>query len=233
MRMQVATYNIHRGFGRDGRYEPQRILQVLQEMDADIIALQEVDVLGSDTTQMLPWLAAQTKMTAVAGPVRSRPEGAYGNALLTRLPVEQVRRWDLSVGDHEPRGVLDLDINWNGCSIQVLNTHLGLCPMERIRQAQRLLELLEVKRCELTVLMGDINEWWTWGKSLRILREVFGHPAAPDTFPSGWPILALDRIWVSPAAALVVVQAHATVLSEVASDHLPVRAEISLREPMA
>lgn len=228
MRIHVASYNIHRGVGRDGRYEPQRILKVLQEMDADIIALQEVEALGSDTIQILPWLAAQTKMTAIAGPVRSRPQGDYGNALLTKLPVKEVRRWDLSIGDHEPRGALDIDMNWNGRSIQVLNTHLGLWPLERSRQVQRLLELLDVQRRELTVLMGDLNEWCVWGKSLRILRQVFGRPAAPETFPSQWPLLALDRIWVSPAPALVAVQAHNTVLSEAASDHLPVRAEISL-----
>ncbi len=228
MRIQVASYNIHRGFGKDGRYEPQRILRVLQEMEADIVALQEVDVLRPDTTHILPWLAAKTKMTAVAGPVRSRPEGDYGNAVLTKLPVEKVRRWDLSIGGHEPRGVLDVDMNCHGRSIHVLNTHLGLWPLERPRQVQRLLELLDVERRELTILMGDLNEWCVWGKSLRILWRVFGRPTAPLTFPSKWPMLALDRIWVAPAPALVNVQAHSTALSETASDHLPVRAEINL-----
>ncbi len=228
MHMRVASYNIHRGFGRDGRYEPQRILHVLQELDADIIALQEVDVLGPDTIQILPWLATQMKMTAIAGPVHSRPEGDYGNALLTKFPVEKVRRWDLSIGAHEPRGVLDTDMVCNGQSIHVLNTHLGLWPLERSQQVQRLLELLDVRHHDLTILMGDLNEWCAWGKSLRILRRVFGHPTAPETFPAAWPILALDRIWVSPAPALIGVQAHHTTLSEAASDHLPVRAEISI-----
>ena len=228
MRLRVASYNIHRGFGRDGRYEPQRILQVLQEMEADIIALQEVDVPASGANQILPWLAAQIKMTALAGPVQSRPEGDYGNALLTKLPVEEVRRWDLSVEGHEPRGVLDIDIDWNGRSIQVLNTHLGLWPTERARQVQRLLKLIDLKHRKLTILMGDLNEWCVWGKSLRILRRVFDCAEAPLTFPSGWPMLALDRIWVAPAPALVRVHAHKTPLSETASDHLPIRAEIDL-----
>ncbi|MEP7153572.1 MAG: endonuclease/exonuclease/phosphatase family protein, partial [Nitrospira sp.] len=129
---------------------------------------------------------------------------------------------------HEPRGVLDTDMICNGQSIHVLNTHLGLWPLERSQQVQRLLELLDVKHREMTILMGDLNEWCVWGKSLRILRRVFGHPTAPETFPAGWPILALDRIWVSPAPALIGVQAHHTTLSEAASDHLPVRAEIFL-----
>lgn len=232
MRLQVASYNIHRGFGRDGRYEPQRILQVLQELDADIIALQEVDLLRPGTPQILPWLAARTNLTAVAGMVQSKPEGDYGNALLTRFPIKEVRRWDLSVGTHEPRGVLDLDVNWNGRSIRVLNTHLGLWPRERFKQVQRLLELLDVRRPDLTLLMGDLNEWQVRGKLLQGLRRMFGSPAAPVTFPARWPLLALDRIWAAPASALVAIQAHRTILSRNASDHLPVRAEIALEDSL-
>ena len=230
MRLQVATYNIHRGFGRDGRYEPQRVLQVLQELDADIIALQEVDVVRPGTLQILPWLAARMNLTAVAGTVQSSPKGDYGNALLTRFPIKEVRRWDLSVGGHEPRGVLDIELNWNGRSIRVLNTHLGLWPRERSQQVQRLLELLDVRPHDLTLLMGDLNEWHVRGKLLQGLRRMFGSPAAPVTFPARWPLLALDRIWVAPASALVTIQAHRTILSRIASDHLPVRAEIALED---
>lgn len=230
MRMRVASYNIHRGIGRDGRYEPGRILRVLQEMEADIVALQEVDLLGPDRDQILPWLAEKTKMTPVAGPVRSRAEGHYGNALLTKFPVEQVRKCDLSIGRHEPRGALDVDMNWHGRSIHVVNTHLGLWPRERPLQAKKLLELLAVDRRELTILMGDLNEWHVWGKSLRVLRGVFGRPPAPTTFPAGWPILSLDRIWVAPSQALVAIHAHRSAQSMAASDHLPVRADILLHE---
>ena len=228
MRMHVASYNIHRGFGGDGRYEPQRILQVLLELDADITALQEVDAYGPDRVQLLPWLATKANMTAIAGPVRPGSEGDYGNALLTRLPVQGVRRWNLSVGDHEPRGLMDVDIDWNGRSVQVLNTHLGLWPLERVHQVERLLELIDVKKRDLTILMGDLNEWYLWGESFRKLRQVFDRPEAPKTFPSWWPLLALDQIWVSPAPALVEVRAHHTLLSGIASDHLPVKAEIAL-----
>ncbi len=228
MRMRVASYNIHRGIGRDGRYDPQRILRVLEEMEADIIALQEVDLLEPDRHQILPWLAEKTKMTPVAGPVRSRAEGHYGNALLTKFPVEQVRHCNLSIGRHEPRGALDVDVNWHGRSIHVVNTHLGLWPQERPLQIRKLLELLEIDRRELTILLGDLNEWHVWGKSLRVLRGVFGSPAAPVTFPSKWPMLALDRIWVAPAPALGHIQAHRSDASRAASDHLPVRGEIYL-----
>ena len=230
MRMRVASYNIHRGIGRDGKYEPGRILRVLQEMDADILALQEVDLNGPGKIQLLPWLAKTMKMTAVAGPVLSRRDGDYGNALLTKFSVKQIRQWDLSIARHEPRGALDVDVNWQGQSVHVVNTHLGLWPGERPRQVRRLLEAVEVNPRNLTILMGDLNEWHLWGKSLRALGKVFTGTPAPPTFPSGCPILALDRIWVSPSHVRVTVQAHKTALSRAASDHLPLKAEIHVRQ---
>lgn len=121
-------------------------------------------------------------------------------------------------------------MNWNGRSIQVLNTHLGLWPSERAPQVKRLVELLDLNRRELTILMGDLNEWISWGQSLRKLEHVFDRTDAPGTFPSGWPMLALDRIWVAPASALVNVEAHQSALSQIASDHLPVIGEICLGE---
>ncbi|GMV51214.1 MAG: hypothetical protein NBKEAIPA_01453 [Nitrospirae bacterium] len=227
--LRVASYNIHRGIGRDGRYEPERILRVLEEMAADIVALQEVDLPGTETATILPWLAGKLNMAGVEGPVWLRDGREYGNALLSRFPVEQVRHWDLSVGWHEPRGALDVDVRYRGRSIHVVSTHLGLWPHERPLQAKRLLELLAVDRRELTVLMGDLNEWHMWGRVLRALYAVFGVPPAPPTFPARWPLLALDRIWVAPPTALLGVEAHRSEASRVASDHLPVKAELRLR----
>ncbi len=226
MRIQVASYNIHRGFGRDGRYDPERILRVLEEVNADVVALQEVDFPGVDPNQMVTWLAAKLSMTAVGGPVRSSEAGKYGNALLTRFPIRKIKRWDLSIGDHEPRGALAVDMLCQGTMIHVVTTHLGLWPQERPLQATRLMELLTVNREELTILMGDLNEWQVWGRTLRLLRKVFGSPQSPATFPAIWPVLALDRIWVAPAQALHSVEAHRSKASLTASDHLPVKAEV-------
>jgi len=226
MRLRVATYNIHRGYGRDGRYDPDRILRVIKEMDADIVALQEVDFPGRNPDQLLSWLAAKLGMTAVGGPVRTSETGRYGNGLLTRYPVKQVQQWDLSVGRYEPRGALAADIYWQGATIHVAATHLGLWPKERPLQTARLLKRLPIDKETLTILMGDLNEWQVWGKSLRVLRNVFGSPASPPTFPAVWPVLALDRIWVSPPEALRGIHVHRTAESRTASDHLPVKAEI-------
>ncbi|HUM40441.1 MAG TPA: endonuclease/exonuclease/phosphatase family protein [Nitrospira sp.] len=233
MQLRVASYNIHRAIGNDGVYEPGRILRALCEMNADIVALQEIDLLEPGDLQLLPWLAARTCMVAIPGPVRSRGPCEYGNALLTRFPVMAVRRWDLSVGLHEARGALDVDLRVSGHSMQVVTTHLGLWPRERSVQTERLLKLFVANRHDVTILMGDFNEWQVQGKALQGLSRVFGATSAPATFPARCPLLPLDRIWMTPARALHRVAVHDTPLSRVASDHLPIKADIYLLQGSA
>jgi endonuclease/exonuclease/phosphatase family metal-dependent hydrolase len=109
--------------------------------------------------------------------------------------------------------------------LRVLVTHFGLTAVDRLFQARRLLEILGDDREQPTLVLGDINEWFP-GPALRRLHARFGRAPSAATFPSGRPILALDRIWVQPLAALVDLRAHATPLARLASDHLPVRATV-------
>lgn len=227
MQLRVASYNIHRAIGKDGVYEPGRILRVLSELNADIVALQEIDLEEPSGLQLLPWLAARTGLKAIPGPVRSRGRCQYGNALLTRFPVAGVRHWDLSVGLHEPRGALDVDLRLRGRTMHVVTTHLGLWPRERPVQVERLLRLFAPARQDLTILMGDLNEWNVRGKALRGVSRLFGDASSsPATFPARCPILPLDRIWIAPAQALLHVAVHDTPLSRLSSDHLPITADI-------
>ena len=105
-------------------------------------------------------------------------------------------------------------------------THLGLRPAERRDQVQRLLAELGDEKPMPTVLMGDLNEWFLWGRPLRWLRAHFEHTRAPATFPSSFPMLALDRIWVKPRHLLRRLSVHSSRLARRASDHLPVVAEL-------
>jgi len=144
-----------------------------------------------------------------------------------------VRRWDLSVGLHEARGALDVDLRVSGHSMQVVTTHLGLWPRERSVQTERLLKLFVANRHDVTILMGDFNEWQVQGKALQGLSRVFGATSAPATFPARCPFLPLDRVWMTPAQALHRVAVHDTPLSRVASDHLPIKADIYLLQGSA
>jgi len=220
MRIVVSTYNVHRCVGRDGRYDPARIRAVINELDADVVALQELEWNPEAALHVLDTLARGTGYTSVAGPTLFRADGHYGNALLTRLAVRRIDRLDLSVPGREARGALDVELLAEQSTVRVMATHLGLLAGERRAQMQRLLDALSVTRAP-TVLMGDLNEWFLWGRPLRWLRAHFGRAPAPATFPASWPVLALDRIWVEPARMLREVRTHRSPLARLASDHLP------------
>lgn len=223
--LTVATYNIHGAVGCDGRFAPQRVAEVLHELRADIIALQEVPLGGSATSNVLAVLQEATGYTAVEGPACDRPDRRYGNAVLSRYPVLSTRCIDLSCGRWEPRSALDADVDCHGHLLRIVATHLGLWPGERREQIRRLLQVFDTDEMPV-VLLGDINEWFVWGRALRWLVSHFQAVPAPATFPSRWPCFALDRIWIRPRHRLVHVEVHATRLARVASDHLPLIAHI-------
>lgn len=223
MGLTVATYNIHRCVGRDGRFNPNRILTVLRELDADVIALQELLWDPQDALHLLDHFAAELKYCAIAGPTLLRHEGHYGNAVLTRLPVQSVNHIDISVPRREKRGAIDLVLGTIDEPIRVIATHLGLWPSERRKQMRRLLALLAGGTVNPTVLTGDLNEWFLWGRPLRWLHAYFGYTRAPATYPTFLPMFALDRIWVKPALTSTPV-AIVTPLTRAASDHFPLLA---------
>lgn len=231
--VRLASYNIHIGIGRDGVFAPERIAAVLKELSADVIALQEVP-LGPQPYDMLDFLQKATGMHALAAPTLvDAVNGAYGNALLTRHEVLSSQRLDISVARCQPRGAIDvsLDCRLPGFDepLRVIGTHLGLRPSERRLQVPRLLDAIDErdkKGITPTALLGDINEWFLWGRPLRWLHAHFRRPRAIRTFPSGWPLFALDRIWVRPSRLVERMGAHCSALSRVASDHLPLFADL-------
>jgi endonuclease/exonuclease/phosphatase family metal-dependent hydrolase len=174
-------------------------------------------------------LQQETGYTAIAGPTLLRNGADYGNGLLTRFSVLSVKRIDLCVARCEPRGALDVELDCGGTPMRVLATHLGLRPAERREQIQRLLVALENDRPLPTMLMGDINEWFLWGRPLRWMHKHFQQTPSPSTFPSRCPVFALDRVWVKPRALLRAISVHSSPLSKIASDHLPLTAELDLQ----
>lgn len=223
--LTIATYNIHGAVGCDRKFAPERVAEVLREINADIVALQEVPLGGTKTPNVLKVLQEATGFHAAEGPACDRPERRYGNAVLTRYPILSLRSIDLSFGSREPRGALDADVNCHGHMLRIVATHLGLRPAERHDQIRRLLQVFDTEEMPV-ILLGDINEWFVWGRSLRWLVSHFQAVPAPKTFPSRRPLFALDRIWIRPRHRLVHVEVHATPLARIASDHLPLVAHI-------
>lgn len=225
--LRLATWNIHACIGTDGRFDPDRIAHVLRELRADVIALQEVEHHAVDDHDLLDYLALETGLHGVAGPTMRRETRHYGNALLSRLPIRGVNHVDLTLHRREPRGAIEVTLDWYGRELQVIATHLGLRPLERRRQVRQLLTLLEARQADFEVLMGDLNEWLLWGRPLRWLRRHFAPAPHLPTYPSRLPLFALDRIWVEPTSVLQRLETHRTVLSRTASDHLPLTARLA------
>ncbi|ALP64332.1 endonuclease/exonuclease/phosphatase family protein [Paraburkholderia caribensis] len=226
--LRIATYNIHGTVGADGRPSAERIAGVIRELDADIVALQEVPLGGSFAPNALPVLREMTGMNAIAGPTLDTPERRYGNAILSRLPICATRSLDLSFGTREARGALDVDVETDGpgSGLRVVATHLGLSARERRAQIRALIAAFDTPRMPV-LLMGDLNEWFVWGHALRMLVTHFRAAPAPRTFPARLPVFALDRIWMHPADRLIDVTVHRSTLARAASDHLPLVARIA------
>jgi len=222
----LATYNVHRCVGRDGRFAPERVVQVMRELNADVMALQELNWQPGAAIDQLREFATQLGYEAIAGPTLRRADGHYGNALLTRRPVSGVVRLDLSLPGREPRGALDVLLQGHHGPLRLICTHLGLNPRERRQQIEALLAALPTHAAAVEVLLGDLNEWFLWGRPLRRLRRHFGATPAPATFPAAFPVFALDRVWVWPRHRLVRLARHQSSLARVASDHLPLRAVV-------
>lgn len=227
---KIASYNIHKCVGMDGRFDPDRIASVVAELDADIVALQEVDQRTGERQGLLD-LANLEQATGLI-PIRIQPghrsHGWHGNLLLARSEVVHDVK-PLSLPGLEPRGALIADLHVNGVSLRVIAAHFGLLRRSRSRQATALLEASH-SALRPTVLLGDLNEWRVKARSsLLNLLPHFGPVHSPlPSFPSRYPLLALDRIMAKPASLISSIEVHDTPLSRVASDHLPIKACLNI-----
>ena len=222
----VASYNIHKYVGIDGVFDPQRVAQVIKELKADIVGLQEIDSLYYKKENLAGVITGKAGMEVVLGPTRRNRYGHFGNALLTSCTVKDVRRIDLSVFGRAPRGALDVDLLVKGETVRVIVAHLGLGFRERRRQIRRLLDIFCSERDRMEIMLGDFNEWLPLGNPLCRVNSFFGKSPTLRTFPSFMPVLPLDRIWVRPMASVLSMSTHKSPLSRKASDHLPVKAVI-------
>lgn len=222
--LRIASYNVHSCCGADGRKDAQRIARVIEECGVDTVGLQEVDY-------RLDYIAQKLGMQPIPGLTLARHDGPWGNALITRRKVLAVRRLGFTYSRREPRNALDVELEVAGEPVRVIVTHLGLWPAERRYQVRQILKMLkETPICERVVVLGDINEWLPYGRPIRWLHALFGRSPAERSFPSRWPLVALDRVWVRPRHALLALKAHRTPLAEAASDHLPVKAIVAIHQ---
>ena len=228
--MRVATFNVHKCIGPDGAYRPDRIAATIAELNADVVALQEVDKRFGDRNGLLDadHLLAATGMHLLPQSTLPHGQGWHGNALLVRhAPISYTRR-RLTLPGVEPRGAVMADIDFGFGPIRFVATHMGLLRHCRYRQAGAILSALARLRPMPTVLLGDLNEWRGWRGPLKVLEPFFGRSASCASFPSRLPMLALDRIMGWPHELISQVGVHNTLLAREASDHLPVKAVLKM-----
>jgi endonuclease/exonuclease/phosphatase family metal-dependent hydrolase len=222
----VASYNVHGCVGVDGRRDPGRVARVIEELNAQIYGLQEVNSRLHIKTGQADDLAEMTGLCEIPGPTILREDGHFGNVLLTSGRVLRSEHLDLSVKGREPRGAIDAVLEVEEQRIRIIVTHLGLQVAERHYQVKRLLQRFREGSDECLIVLGDINEWFPLSRPLRALHRYLGRARALRTYPSQFPLLPLDRIWVRPKRSLQDIHAHKSRLARVASDHLPVKASL-------
>ena len=240
-RLRIATYNIHKSVGWDRRKRPDRIAQVLGEIDADIVALQEVACVegrGPERHQAR-YLAEELGYHAELGQTRRYRGGASGNLVLSRFPFEHAQNYNISTRIHERRGCLRTDVHLSGDELlHVFNVHLGPLFFERRRQARNIFDRQIVCHDGLTgrkIVLGDFNEW-TKGLASRLFGSHFQCAGTRPTlsgdysYPGPLPFLNLDQIYFDNSLRLEHLVVHRSRLALAASDHLPLVAEFSMRK---
>ncbi len=228
--LTVASYNIHKCVGTDGRFDPERIAAVIAELDADVVAIQEADERFGQRRGLLDLVALERQTGLSLVPTSEKPDGHgwHGNALLMKAgTVRNMRR--LALPGAEPRGALLVDLELAGGPLRMVAAHLGLLRRSRRWQIRSILNAIEEGPAAPVLLMGDFNEWRPGSRSsLLALRPLFG-PLSHEhfSFPSYFPVIALDRV-IGSHGLVTKLEVHNSPLARVASDHLPLKARIDI-----
>ncbi len=232
--IRIATYNIHKCRGLDGLTRPQRILDVLRLIKADVIALQEVIGAGKGHGGHIEELGAGLGMGWVMATTREHRGHQYGNVVMSRFPIAHHSQYDLSWKRNESRCCLRADLNVSGHVLHIFNVHLGTALLERRYQAERLNIFVNDHRVTgPKIVLGDFNEWMK-GETTRMLNhslqsvDLRGFLRRRRTYPGVFPVLHLDHIYYDGPLEVAAVEMPRTRLTLVASDHLPLVADVRL-----
>ena len=228
--IRVASYNMRKAIGTDRRRRPERTIEVLNELDADVIALQEADRRFGSRASAIPFHLLDEHSDYKPVPLDSRAGsiGFHGNAVLVRKHVEVVDRELVHLPSLEPRGAVLADLKVDGVPLRVVAMHLDLSGLWRRRQAHAILAHLDARPGDPPrVMMGDLNEWSARGGCLRDFGADHRFAECGRSFHARRPIAQLDRIMVSDHFEILACGAHHSATARKASDHLPIWADLS------
>ena len=240
---RILTYNVHGCIGTDRRLDVGRIVEVIAAFEPDIVALQELDVgrARSGGVDQAHEIARGLDMACHFNAALRVEEEQYGDAILTSYPERLVKAGPLPglIGrmQVESRGALWVAVNIDGVEVQIITAHLGLVPREQRRQAATLAgpDWLACEDCRNpAILLGDFNAtgasivYRTLAARLTDARRLARHRAGTSTFPSAFPILRIDHVFVTPDVRVTAIAAPYRPLTRIASDHLPLVMDFEL-----
>lgn len=226
--LKVASYNIRKCIGTDRIRRPDRILDVLREIDADIVALQEADRRFGVRPAALPHtLIDHSPWAAVPLNRGDHSLGWHGNAILVRRGAAVRDCGHIDLPTVEPRGAVFADIDIDGVALRIVGMHLDLSGLRRRQQARAIIAALATRAPRPTILMGDLNEWTPNGGVLREFSGSYRIAITGPSFHSRRPVARLDRIMADRGIAIVRSGVHDSLLARRASDHLPVWARMA------
>jgi endonuclease/exonuclease/phosphatase family metal-dependent hydrolase len=229
--IRVASYNIRKSVGLDRKRRPARILDVLNEIDADIVFLQEVDRRVGDRKSTISeaLLTAHSDYQAADVATRIRSLGWHGNAILVRHGIAIKKAWRIKLPVVEPRGAVVADISINGMTLRCVGTHLGLLARNRRQQIKAITQILQDSPEEFpTIIAGDFNEWSKTDRAVSLFGNRYSSLEPLPSFHSALPVAALDRIIISNDISAKTSSVHKSKKSKIASDHLPLWADLLL-----
>jgi endonuclease/exonuclease/phosphatase family metal-dependent hydrolase len=228
--IRVASYNIRKAIGTDRRRMPERVLEVLNEVDADVIALQEADRRFGVRSAAIPPLLIEKQSDYKPVPLNVQVDsmGWHGNALLVRKGAEIGEHDVLHLPYLEPRGATMAEVAVKGASLRVFGMHLDLSGLWRRRQAAAVIHAAGQRDAMPTVLMGDLNEWSADRGCLADFARHYSFAPCGRSFHARRPVARLDRIMHCGRLTLTDCGVHESAAARKASDHLPIWADFSL-----
>lgn len=228
--IRVASYNIRKAIGTDRRRVPERVLEVLGEVDADIVALQEADRRFGVRSAAIPPLLmdSQSGYRPVPLNVQTDSMGWHGNAILVRKEAEVAAHDVLHLPCLEPRGATMAEVRLNGAAVRVFGMHLDLSGLWRRRQAAAVIHAAAQGAVMPTVLMGDLNEWSAGRGCLADFARHYHFAPCGRSFHARRPVARLDRIMHCGKLTLKNCGVHESAAARKASDHLPIWAEFTV-----
>lgn len=228
--IRVASYNIRKAIGTDRRRVPERILEVLAEVDADIIALQEADRRFGVRSAAIPPLLLDSRSHYRPVPLNVQVDsmGWHGNAILVRKEAELGAHDVLHLPYLEPRGATMAEVTLGGGTVRIFGMHLDLSGLWRRRQAAAVIHAAQQGEPMPTILMGDLNEWSAGRGCLADFGRHYSFAPCGRSFHARRPVARLDRIMHCGRLTLVDCGVHGSAAARTASDHLPIWADFHL-----